>query len=333
MRLRTRLCDLLGIEYPIVQAPMGSISWADLAAAVSNAGGLGTMGTNAGTTTLSNDVEIVGERLRQEIRRAKKLTSKPFGINFPMGSPESKRFCERCVEVAIEEKIPVAITSMGSPAIYTERFHKAGAKVMHVIASVRHAKGAEAAGVDAVVANSYEAGGHSGFDELTTFVLVPQVVDAVRIPVLAAGGIADARGLIAALALGAEAAYMGTRFLATHQCAAHPNAKEAVIKAGDTDTVAWGRKTVMVRTIKNELSRQYIEKEMGGASREELLAFMGTGRYRKAVVEGDVVYGEMSAGANSGMIEEIISAAEVVRQLVQEAETVMSRLNRIASFP
>jgi len=330
--LRTRLCDILGIEYPIVQAPMGSICWADLATAVSNAGGLGTIGTNAGSTTLTDDVEEVGECLRQEIRRAKSLTSKPFGVNFPIGGPESKQFCHRCVEVAIEEKAPVAITSMGSPAIYTERFHSAGTKVMHVIASVRHAKGAEAAGVDAVVANGYEAGGHSGFDELTTFAMVPQVVDAVNIPVLAAGGIVDARGLIAALALGADAAYLGTRFLATHECAAHPNAKEAVLRAGDTDTVAWGRKIGLVRTVKNELSRQYIEKEMGGASREELFAFMGPGRYHRGIVEGDVIHGEMAAGAASGTIKEITGAADVVRQLMQEAVAVMSRLNSIASF-
>jgi len=331
--LKTRLCDILGIQYPIVQAPMGSISWADLAAAVSNAGSLGTLGTNAGTTVLSDKVEVVGENLRKEIRRTRTLTNKPFGINFPIGSPSSKQFCDRCVEVAIEEKVPVAITSMGSPALYTERFHKAGARVIHVTASVRHAKGAEVAGVDAVVANGYEAGGHSGFDELTTFVLVPQVADAVKIPVLAAGGIVDARGLIAALALGADAAYMGTRFLATIECAAHPKAKEAVLKAGDTDTVALGRKTSMIRVVKNEYSRQYLEKEMGGVSREELLAFMGAGRYRKALVEGDVEWGEMAAGAASGIIREILPAAEVVRRVVQETEAVMSRLNRVASSP
>jgi len=221
---------------------------------------------------------------------------------------------------------------MGNPDIYTERFHSAGTKMMHVIASVKHAKGAEAAGVDAVVANGYEARGHSGFDELTTLAMVPQVVDAVSIPELAAGGVVDARGLIAALSLGAEAAYLGTRFLATHECAAHPNAKEAVLKAGDIDTISGGRKIGLIRTVKNELSRQYLAKEMSGASREELLAFMGPGRYRRALVEGDVIHGEMATGAASGIIKEIVGIADVVRQLMEEAEVVMSRLNRIASL-
>ena len=323
---KTRICELLGIEYPIIQAPMAGITWAELAAAVSNAGGLGTIGPNAGSTTPTRDVTETGERLRSQIRRAKSLTSKPLAVNFPIGG-QDLRFSERCVQVAVEEGIPVAITSMGSPRVYTERLHRAGAKVLHVVASVRHAEGSEAAGVDAVVAAGYDGGGHLGFDELTTFVLVPQVADAVRIPVVASGGIADARGLIAALALGAEGVYMGTRFLATHESAAHPNMKKAVIEASDTGTVTWGRGIDLSRTVKSEFSRRYLEKEASGASAEELKAYLsGQGGRMPATVTGDIENSFAFCGAIAGMINEIASAEEVVRSIVDGVEAVLSRL-------
>jgi len=240
--LKTRICDLLGIEYPIIQAPMNWITGANLAAAVSNAGGLGTLGPNAGVTGVTEDVALTGERLRGEIQKMKLLTGKPFAVNFPIGFGTVKDFADRCAEVALEEGIHAAITSMGSPRVYTDRFKEAGVKVFHLVTSVKQALKAEDAGVDAVVAQGFEAGGHSGADELPTLVLVPQVADAVKIPVVAAGGIADARGFVAALVMGAEAVYMGTRFLATLECDAHPNLKQAVLNADDTATIAWGKK-------------------------------------------------------------------------------------------
>ena len=323
---RTRICEVLGIEYPIIQAPMAGITWAELAVAVSNAGGLGTIGPNAGSTTPTSDVTETGERLRGQIRKAKSLTSNPFAVNFPIGGMDL-RFSEQCIQVAIEEGIPVAITSMGSPKIYTERLHEAGAKVLHVVASVRHAKGSEAAGVDAVVAAGYDGGGHLGFDELPTFVLVPQVADAVKMPVVASGGIADARGLIAALALGAEGVYMGTRFLATHECAAHPNMKKAVIEATDTGTVTWGRGLDLARTVKSEFSQRYLEKEAARATTEELQAFLrGQGGEMPATVTGDIDNNYAFCGAVAGMISEIVSAEEVVQGIMDGVEAMISGL-------
>jgi NAD(P)H-dependent flavin oxidoreductase YrpB (nitropropane dioxygenase family) len=320
---RTGICELLGIEYPIIQAPMAGITWAELAVAVSNAGGMGTIGPNAGSTTPTSDVTETGERLRGQIRKAKSLTSKPFAVNFPIGGVDLG-FSERCIQVAIEERIPVAITSMGSPRIYTDRLHEAGAKVLHVVASVRHAKGSEAAGVDAVVAAGYDGGGHLGLDELPTFVLVPQVVDAVKIPVVASGGIADARGLIAALALGADGVYMGTRFLATHESVAHTNMKKAVIEATDAGTVTWGRGLDLVRTVKSDFSRRYLEKEAGGASVEGLQIFLrGQGGQMPATVTGDIDNNYAFCGAVAGMINEIVSAEEVVRSIMDGVEAVL----------
>ena len=320
---KTRICELLGIEYPIIQAPMAWITWAELAAAVSNAGGLGTIGPNAGSAILTIDVTETGERLRMQIRKIKGMTNKPFAVNFPIGG-QDLRFSERCVQVAVEEKIPVAITSMGSPKIYTERLRRSGAKVLHVTASVKHAEGSEAAGVDAVVAAGFDGGGHLGFDELPTFVLIPQIVDAVKIPVVAAGGIADARGFIAALALGAEGVYMGTRFVATHECAAHPNMKRAVIEAGDTGTVTWGRGIEFCRTVKSEFSRRYLEKETDGASTEELQAYLNV--HQPATITGDLDRSFAFCGAVAGMIKEMLSAEEVVRRVAGGAEAVLDRL-------
>ncbi|HIE17391.1 MAG TPA: nitronate monooxygenase, partial [Dehalococcoidia bacterium] len=221
---RTRLCDLLDIEYPIIQGGMVWIANAELAAAVSNAGGLGLISPTASMNRTGDQVE----NLRKQIAIARGLTQKPFGINLPiLNNPQ----IEELVSTVIDAGVKVVVTAAGSPALYTNRFKEAGIKVLHVIAGVRHAQSAERRGVDAVIAEGYEAGGHNGLDELTTFTLVPQVVDAVTIPVVAAGGIADARGVVAALALGADGVQMGTRFVATHECAAHQNFKEAIVKA------------------------------------------------------------------------------------------------------
>lgn len=227
-----RLCELPGIRYPIIQAPMNWVSGTDLAAAVSNAGGLGTLGPNAGADTITADIELTAQRLRSQIRKVKEHTEKPFAVNIAVGVGEERKYSQRCVEVALAEAIPVAIVSVGSPDVYTKVLKNAGVKVLHAVSTLRHAKKAEEQGVDAVICEGFEAGGHKGFTELTTFVLIPMVADSVKIPVVAGGGIADARGFPAALVLGAEGAYMGTRFMATHESNAHHKVKEAVVKGG-----------------------------------------------------------------------------------------------------
>ncbi len=315
---KTRICHLLGIEYPIIQGGMVWVANAELAAAVSNAGGLGIISPNAG---MAPEADIV-DNLRSQIKKVRRLTDKPFGVNFPLAFPTVKEL----IDVAIEEKVPVVTTSAGNPATYTPRLKDAGIKVLHVVPSVRLAKGAEARGVDAVIAEGYEAGGHNGFDELPTFVLVPQVVDAVKIPVVAAGGIADARGFIAALVLGADGVQIGTRFVATLECIAHQKVKEAIIRATDTGTVISGRKLGPVRSLKNELTAKILEMESHGASAEELQSFIGTGRARLGKLEGDIVNGEVYCGAIAGTITEIVSAEEIVRSIIKDSEAMLAKL-------
>jgi enoyl-[acyl-carrier protein] reductase II len=316
---KTRLCELLGIEYPIIQGGMVWIANAELAAAVSNAGGLGLISPTAGMSR--NDDQV--ENLKKQIEIAKSLTSRPFGVNLPiMNNPQ----IEQLVELTIKAKIKVAVTAAGNPALYTGRFKEAGVKVLHLIAAVRHAQSAEKRGVDAVIAEGYEAGGHNGLDELTTLTLVPQVADAVSIPVVAAGGIADARGIVAALALGADGVQMGTRFVAVRECIAHQNFKEAIIRASDVDTVITGRKIGPTRILKNELAAKLLEMEAAGASVEELLAVIGSGRSRTGQFEGDLANGEAYCGAIAGMIKEIKSTAEIIQGIVDDYDKVLAGL-------
>jgi enoyl-[acyl-carrier protein] reductase II len=316
---KTRLCELLGIEYPIIQGGMVWIANAELAAAVSDAGGLGLISPTAGMSHEGNQVE----NLKKQIGIAKGLTSKPFGVNLPiMNNPN----IEALVDVVIEAKVKVVATAAGNPALYTGRFKEAGIKVLHLVAAVRHAQSAERRGVDAVIAEGYEAGGHNGLDELTTLTLVPQVVDTVKIPVVAAGGIADARGIVAALALGAEGVQMGTRFVATRECAAHQNFKDAVVNAIDTDTAITGRKIGPTRILKNELSAKLLEMEATGASVEELLTVIGSGRSRTGQFDGDLINGEVYCGSIAGMIKEIKSVAEVMHDIVEGYDKVIAKL-------
>jgi len=318
---KTSICRLLGIEYPIIQGAMAWVACAELAAAVSNAGGLGVISPNAG---MSLNVDWA-ENLCSQLKKARSLTDKPFGVNIPL----RVRKVRELMDVVIQQKVSVVVTSVGDPVNYTYYLKDAGIKVLHVVASVRHATRAEACGVDVVIAEGCEAGGHSGFDELSTFVLVPQVVDAVKIPVVAAGGIADARGFIAALALGAEGVQMGTRFLASHQCLAHGNAKEAVVKASDTDTIVTCRKLGPRRTLRNEVTARLAEMESTGASARDLEAFLGTGRARKGEVDGDLINGEVYCGASAGMITEIVSAGEIMQSIARGSEEIMTRLNEL----
>jgi len=294
------------------------IANAELAAAVSAAGALGLISANAG---MAIEGDVV-EHLRSQVRKAKAITDKPFGVNLPMQTVEVKDL----LGVIVEEGVKVVTTSAGNPALYTAVFKEAGIKVLHVVASVRHAKGAERHGVDAVIAEGYEAGGHNGMDELPTMVLVPQVVDAVDVPVVAAGGIADARGLVAALALGADGVQVGTRFVATHECVAHPSVKEAIIQASDTGTVITGRKLGPARILAGEFASKIRELEGRGATPEELLAFIGMGRARAGGLDGDLVDGEAYCGAVAGMIKEIVSAGDVVRDIVGDYSRIVAGL-------
>jgi enoyl-[acyl-carrier protein] reductase II len=316
---RTRLCDLLGIEYPIIQGGMVWIANAELAAAVSNAGGLGLISPTSGMSR--NDDQA--ENLKKQLEIAKGLTSKPFGVNLPiLNNPQ----IEELVTTVIDAKVKVVVTAAGNPALYTSRLKEAGIKVLHLVAAVRHAQSAERRGVDAVIAEGYEAGGHNGLDELTTFTLVPQVVDAVTIPVVAAGGIADVRGVVAALALGADGVQMGTRFVATRECIAHQNFKEAIVKASDTGTVITGRKLGPTRILKNEVAAKIMDMEAAGASVEELLAFLGSSRSRTGQFEGDMANGEAYCGAIAGMIKEIKSVSEVIQSISDSYEIVLASL-------
>jgi enoyl-[acyl-carrier protein] reductase II len=315
---KTRVCDLLGVEYPIIQGGMNWIANAELAAAVSNAGALGIISPTAAMRADGN----LAENLRDQIRIARDLTNKPFGVNLPLMIPQIREL----IQLVIEEGLRIVTTSAGNPATYTRQLKEAGIKVLHLVASARHAKGAEAQGVDAVIAEGYEAGGHNGFDELPTLVLVPQAVDAVKIPVIAAGGVVDARGFVAALALGAEGVQVGTRFVATHECIAHRNFKEAIVKAGDTDTCITGRKFLLTRGLKSELTAKLIEMDNAGASTAEIFSFLGFARSRMGQLEGNLKEGEAYCGAGAGMIKEIMSAKEVVQGMVEGVSSILASL-------
>ena len=304
---KTTLTTLLDIEYPIIQGGMAWISDADLAAAVSNAGGLGVI---AGGNAERHFVEI-------QIDKMKHLTNKPYALNVMLLSP----FADDIIDLAIEKKVPIVITGAGSPGKYIERLKEVGIKIIPVVPSVALARRMEGLGVDALIAEGTEAGGHIG--ELTTMALVPQVIDAVSIPVVAAGGIADGRGAAAAFMLGACGIQVGTRFLVATECNVHRNYKDMILDAKDTSAVVSGRPTGHpVRILKNKLYRQYCELEKNGASPEELEA-LGAGSLRKAVVEGDVTYGSVMAGQVAGLVKKEQPAHEIVQEIFSECEAII----------
>jgi len=307
---RTRIQDLLNVEYPIIQGGMAWVANADLAAAVSNGGGLGVIAAGS----------MPPDLLDAEIKRLKQMTDKPFAVNIMLMSPTA----EEAIEVVAENRVPVVTTGAGSPGKVIERLKPLGTIIIPVIASVAHAKRVERQGADAVVAEGTEAGGHIG--ELTTMVLVPQVVDAVSIPVVAAGGIADGRGVVAAFALGAEGVQVGTRFVCAAESPAHEAYKRAIIEATDRSTVVTGRSTGHpVRCIRNKLTKKFEELESNGASIEELEA-LGTGRLRAAVIDGDVEWGSVMAGQSAGLVKKVQPAAEIIRELFDDAERVLRKL-------
>jgi len=307
--LQTEICRLLDIEYPIIQGGMAWVATAELAAAVSQAGGLGIIGAG----------NAPPEVVREQIRRAKSLTSKPFGINVYYLSP----FVDQVVEVIIDEKVAVVTTGAGNPGKHIPELKKIGAKVIPVVSSAVLAKRLERSGADAIIAEGMECGGHVG--DISTMVLVPQVVDAVSVPVIAAGGIYDGRGLVASLALGAAAVQMGTRFICAAECTAHENYKQAILRAKDRDTVLTGYHGHYVRVLKNKLTREY-EALARQEGKEEELARLGSGRLRAAAVEGDVEMGSLMAGQVAAQVNRIQPADEIIREMMAEAERVVDRM-------
>jgi enoyl-[acyl-carrier protein] reductase II len=317
MMLKTEICDLFGIDYPIFQGGMVWVSYHVLCAAVSEAGGMGMLASGSMTPN----------ELQEQIRLVKEKTKKPFGVNVPIARENSADL----VDVSIAEGVNVITTSAGNPARFTPKIHDAGIKVIHVSPSVSLALKAADAGVDALVAEGIEAGGHDGFEEITTMTLIPQVVDKVEIPVIAAGGIADARGVVAALALGADGVQIGTRFAATHEAQCHPRFKEAIMHADDNGTVITGRGFGPTRCIRNRLTERIIEAEGRGASREEVLDLIGEGRARRASVDGDMEEGTIYCGQIAGLIGNIKRVEDIVNEIVEEATKLMINLGKVAA--
>lgn len=308
--IRTPLCDLLGIDYPIIQGGMAWVSTSELVVAVSEAGALGILGAgNAPPDWVEAQVQAIKSR-----------TNKPFGLNVPMFSS----FVEEIFQICVRERVPVVTTGAGNPGHFISALKRGGVFVMPVVASVALAKRLERAGADALIAEGSESGGHIG--DVATLPLVPQVVDAVKIPVVAAGGFGDGRGLAAALALGAVGVQMGTRFICTTECPVHENYKGMILKAGDRSTIATGHSLGHpVRALRNPMTRKFEEMEKQGLTEAELIEF-GTGKLRLAVINGDVIEGSFMAGQIAGMIRDVAPATELIQRIVKESEAILTRL-------
>lgn len=305
--MKTRITEALGIEYPIIQGGMAWVAEHNLAAAVSEAGGLGLIG----------GANAPAEVVRDEIRKAKKLTNKPFGVNVMLLSPHA----EEVAKVVVEEGIKIVTTGAGNPERYMQIWKEAGIKVIPVVASVALAKRMEKYGADAVVAEGMESGGHIG--EQTTMTLVPQIADAVSIPVIAAGGIGDGRGIAAAFMLGAEAVQIGTRFVVSTESIVHENYKQRIIKAKDIDSAVTGRSHGHpIRSLRNQLTREYVRLEQEGKSFEEL-EYMTLGALRNAVMEGDVINGTVMAGQIAGLISKEQSCKEMMEEMMAQATALL----------
>jgi enoyl-[acyl-carrier protein] reductase II len=308
--MMNKVCDLLGIKYPIIQGGMAWVATAPLASAVSNAGGLGIIAAG----------NAPKDAIRKEIEDCKKMTDKPYGVNVMLLSP----FVDDIIDLVIEEKVPVITTGAGNPGKYMDRLKEAGIKVVPVVPSKAIAMKMEKMGATAVIAEGTESGGHVG--ELTTMVLVPQVVDAVSIPVIAAGGIADGRGVAASFALGAQGVQIGTRFICSDECTAHQNYKEMVINAKERDAVVTGRSTGHpVRSLKNKLSKEFEKQEKNGASVEELEK-LGVGGLRIAYQDGDKDKGSFMSGQIASMIKDIKPCEEIIQSLMNEATKIMEEI-------
>jgi enoyl-[acyl-carrier protein] reductase II len=315
---RTRICDLLRIDYPILQGGMLWLATAELAAAVSNAGALGMISPFAGMERKGDP----SENLRLQIARTRNLAKKPFGINIPLDLEQSGVL----IDVALREKVNIVVTAAGDPHHYTEVLRREGVKVLHVVSTAKQGQTAESCNADAVIVEGAEAAAHLGFDEIPLFSLIPQVADVVSVPVIAAGGIADARGMVAAFALGAEGVQLGTRFVAVEENIAHSKYKQAILNAKDTDTAITCRRLLPTRSVKTEFTRRLLELEESGASAGDIREFLGYSRARRGQIEGDLENGEAYSGASAGLIKEILPAAEVVRRLVEGYRKVIKKI-------
>lgn len=302
--MQNRITQLFKIEYPIIQAGMVWTSGWRLASAVSNSGGLGLIGSGSMTC----------EILKEHIQKCKAATGKPFGVNVPLLYPA----IEKQMQIIVDEKVPIVFTSAGNPFAWTKQLKQHNITVVHVVSSSRFAKKAEDAGCDAVVAEGFEAGGHNGREETTTMVLVPLVCDSVKIPVIAAGGIATGRQMLAAMVLGAEGVQIGSRFVASEEASCHIHFKKGVVNASEGDTLLTLKQLTPVRMIKNDFLRKVQEAENNCASKEELEQLLGKGRAKKGMFEGDINEGELEIGQVSSMIKKITPAAEIVNEIWME---------------
>jgi len=302
-----RINELFGIKYPIIQGGMIWCSGWELASAVSNAGGLGLIGSGS----------MYPDILRSQIRKCKKATDKPFGVNIPLLYP----YIEDHVNIIIEEGVKVVFTSAGSPKKYTSRLQSHGVKVVHVIANKKFALKCVDAGVDAIVAEGFEAGGHNGVEEITTMCLIPMIKDVVKIPVIAAGGIGSGRAMLAAIALGADGVQIGSRFIASDECSAHINFKNKVVKADEGETDLTLKELTAVRLMKNKFYNQIQDAYANNANQDDLKILLGRGRAKKGMFEGDLEEGELEVGQVSAMINKIIPVAEIIKEITEEYES------------
>ena len=314
-KIHTRITDLFNIQYPIIQAGMVWASGWKLASAVANEGGLGLIGSGS----------MKPDLLREHIQKCKAATKKPFGVNIPLYRGDA----EELVKITIEEGVKIVFSSAGHPGKYIKLLKENDIKVAHVIPSVKHALKAQEVGCDAIVGEGVEAGGHNGINETTTFTLIPQLVDAVNIPVIAAGGIADGRGILAALSLGAEAAQIGTRFATTVESSAHPNFKQKVVEAKDDGTLLAFKKIGLVRMLKNDFAFRAQQAEKDGWDEVKLKELLGSKRERLGIFEGDEIEGEMEAGQSAGLVKEILTVKKLFNKLLKELSEAKERNKRL----
>jgi len=318
IKWKTKITELLKIEYPIIQGGMIWVSGWKLASAVSNNCGLGLIGSGS----------MKPDMLREHIKKCFDATKKPFGVNIPLMRSD----VEELINVVLEEAVKIVFTSAGNPKTFTQLLKQNNITIVHVVPSVKFGLKAESAGCDAVVGEGVEAGGHNGVDEISTMTLIPQLVDKLKIPVIAAGGIGDGRGILAALSLGAEAVQIGTRFAATEESSAHPNYKRRIVEAADNDTVLALKKIGLVRMIKNEFAEKAIKATEEGWSAEQQAELLGKKRAMQGIFEGDEKEGELEAGQISGLVKEILPVKDVMRNLIKETEETYKKIeNKISS--
>ena len=302
--MQNKITELFKIKYPIIQAGMIWNSGWKLASAVSNSGGLGLLGAGS----------MYPDVLRQHIQKCKKATSHPFGVNVPMLYPN----IEEIIQIIIEQGVKIVFTSAGNPKIHTERLKENGIKVAHVISSVKFAEKAQEAGVDAVVAEGFEAGGHNGREETTTFTLIPMVKEKIQIPLIAAGGIATGKGMLAAMVLGADGVQIGSRFVASEESSAHINFKNKVIEAEDGDTLLTLKELAPVRLLKNKFSNDVLELYKSNPSKQDLIDLLGRARAKRGMFEGDLEDGELEIGQITGLINKIQPASKIIKEIISE---------------